>query len=334
MLLLAYAVAALFGGGRKDEGGKAEGGKAEGGKAPSPPFLPGRIGERLVSTDAELQAAVGDPAISLVTFAVERIELSQTLELQHDVTLVGPVVLDAGAEPSPSLCGDTFLIMVGAASFVEQRVVAVHEGVNAALVNLTITRGMATDGGGGVLNHGELTITGATITGNSASRKGGGLLAKNGGMRKADAKAEASMVNRAIKKVKLFAITRDFYLRLRGRVREAKLSVDAPAPAPSPPVFELKGVHASSTAAEDEAPPPPQPSARRHRSEGHRRHRQGSGEAAESGHHGEHRRHSRHKSTHAHDDRHRSMHAHDDDEVRHTSRRRRKKRETAGATAV
>ena len=132
MLLLAYAVAALFGGGRKDEGGKAEGGKAEGGKAPSPPFLPGRIGERLVSTDAELQAAVGDPAISLVTFAVERIELSQTLELQHDVTLVGPVVLDAGAEPSPSLCGDTLLIMAGFASFVEQRVVAVHEGVNAA----------------------------------------------------------------------------------------------------------------------------------------------------------------------------------------------------------
>ena len=54
------------------------------------------------------------------------------------------------------------------------------------------------------------------------------------GMRKADAKAEASMVNRAIKKVKLFAITRDLHLRLRGRVQEAKLSVDAPAPAPSP----------------------------------------------------------------------------------------------------
>ena len=150
------------------------------------------------------------------------------------------------------------------------------------------------------------------------------------GMRKADAKAEASMVNRAIKKVKLFAITRDLYLRLRGRVQEAKLSVDAPAPAPSPPVFELKGVHASSTAAVDEAPAPPQPSARRHRSEGHRRHRQGSGEAAaEPGHHGEHRRHSRHRSTHAHDDRHRSTDAHDDDTVRHTSRRRRKKRETA-----
>ena len=143
------------------------------------------------------------------------------------------------------------------------------------------------------------------------------------------------MINRAIKKVKLFAITRDFYLRLRGRVREAKLSVDDAAPAPSPPpVFELKGVHASSTTAVDEAPAPPQPSARRHRSEGHRRHRQGSGEAAAESGRGEHRRHSRHRSTHAHDDRHRSTEAHDDDDVRHTSRRRRKKRETAGATAV
>ncbi len=58
MLFLAYAMTALFGigGGGKDggkgEGGKGEGGKADGGKAPSPPFLPGRMGERLVSTDA------------------------------------------------------------------------------------------------------------------------------------------------------------------------------------------------------------------------------------------------------------------------------------------
>ena len=52
MLFLAYAMTALFeiGGSGKDggkgEGGKGDGGKGKGGKAPSPPFLPGRMGER------------------------------------------------------------------------------------------------------------------------------------------------------------------------------------------------------------------------------------------------------------------------------------------------
>ena len=90
---------------------------------PTPPWHPGRVGERVVSTDAELRAAISDPATSLVTFAAERIVLSRTLELDHDITLVGPAVLDAAAQGF--------------------RVVHVRAGVNAALENVTITGGLA-----------------------------------------------------------------------------------------------------------------------------------------------------------------------------------------------
>jgi hypothetical protein len=137
---------------------------------PTPPWLPDRVGERVVSTDAELQRAVSDPATSLVTFAAERIVLSRTLELDHDITLVGPAVLDAAAQGF--------------------RVVHVQSGVSAALVDLTLTGGSSNYGsyfsysyyyysegcyscqldvsGGGVLNEGNLNISGATIANNSA----------------------------------------------------------------------------------------------------------------------------------------------------------------------
>ena len=65
---------------------------------------------------------------------------------------------DAGAEARAAANG-----LYGMNSLFDARVVNVHEGVNAALVNLTITGGTASYGGG-VVNLGELTITGATIT--------------------------------------------------------------------------------------------------------------------------------------------------------------------------
>ena len=127
-------------------------------RPPTPPWLPDRVGERVVSTDAELQRAVSDPATSLVTFAAERIVLSRTLELDHDITLVGPAVLDAAAQG--------FLV------------VHVQSGVSAALVDLTLTGSYDTNNavavsgrraqeweqdGIGVLNEGNMTISGATI---------------------------------------------------------------------------------------------------------------------------------------------------------------------------
>ena len=127
-------------------------------RPPTPPWLPDRVGERVVSTDAELQAAISDPATSLVTFAAERIVLSRTLELIHDITLVGPAVLDAAAQGF--------------------RVVHVKAGVNAALVDLTLTGSYDTNNAVaangrraqesgqdafGVFNEGNMTIRGATI---------------------------------------------------------------------------------------------------------------------------------------------------------------------------
>ena len=127
-------------------------------RPPTPPWLPDRVGERVVSTDAELQRAVSDPATERVTFAAERIVLSRTLELDHDITLVGPAVLDAAAQGF--------------------RVVHVKAGVNAALVDLTLTGSYDTNNAVaangrraqesgqdafGVFNEGNMTIRGATI---------------------------------------------------------------------------------------------------------------------------------------------------------------------------
>ena len=111
-----------------------------------------------MSTDAELQRAVSDPETERVTFAAERIVLSRTLELDHDITLVGPAVLDAAAQGF--------------------RVVHVKRGVNAALVDLTLTGSYDTNNAVaangrraqesgqdafGVFNEGNMTIRGATI---------------------------------------------------------------------------------------------------------------------------------------------------------------------------
>ena len=89
--------------------------------------------------------------------------LSRTLELDHDITLVGPAVLDAAAQGF--------------------RVVHVKAGVNAALVDLTLTGSYDTNNAVaangrraqesgqdafGVFNEGNMTISGATIANNSA----------------------------------------------------------------------------------------------------------------------------------------------------------------------
>src|SRR5262249_30189037 len=55
----------------------------------------------------------------------------------------------------------------------------VDAGVTAFLSGLTITGGSA-DNGAGLANHGTLTLTDCTVSGNSASNSGGGLYNLNG----------------------------------------------------------------------------------------------------------------------------------------------------------
>src|SRR5262249_30800867 len=78
------------------------------------------------------------------------------LELSHTETILGPA---AGLTVSG-----------GGLS----RVFQVDAGVTAFLSGLTITGGSA-DNGGGLVNHGTLTLTNCTLSGNSASHSGGGL---------------------------------------------------------------------------------------------------------------------------------------------------------------
>jgi len=54
----------------------------------------------------------------------------------------------------------------------------IDDGVTAKITNLSITNGMA-DYGGGILNNGQLSVTGVTMQGNHA-KKSGGAIANNG----------------------------------------------------------------------------------------------------------------------------------------------------------
>lgn len=63
------------------------------------------------------------------------------------------------------------------------RVFTVNTGVTVSLVNLTIANGSAANSGGGIANHGTLTVTNCTITGNTAapaSGWGGGIYVSSG----------------------------------------------------------------------------------------------------------------------------------------------------------
>jgi len=54
------------------------------------------------------------------------------------------------------------------------RVFTVNTGVTVSLVNLTIANGSAANSGGGIANHGTLTVTNCTITGNTGNNNGNG----------------------------------------------------------------------------------------------------------------------------------------------------------------
>src|SRR5262249_51639804 len=57
----------------------------------------------------------------------------------------------------------------------------VNAGASAAISGLTVTAGQVTGQGGGVSNSGTLTMTGSTISGSTATTKGGGLSIYSGG---------------------------------------------------------------------------------------------------------------------------------------------------------
>jgi len=89
-----------------------------------------------------------------ITLAMGQLELSRTS---------GKVTIDGGGGNVLSLSGNN-----------ASRVIQVDAGVTAEIDDLTITAGHA-DQGGGVLNLGTLSVSGSTLTGDSATNAGGGI---------------------------------------------------------------------------------------------------------------------------------------------------------------
>lgn len=82
--------------------------------------------------------------------------------LDKDLRLIGE---NSAALGPPTLDGnDAFSVLV------------VDPGVTAKVVELTITNGDAPATGGGIRNHGTLTLNSSTVTGNTAGEFGGGIL--------------------------------------------------------------------------------------------------------------------------------------------------------------
>ncbi len=110
-----------------------------------------------------IAAAVSGDAITFdaTVFATpQTITLGQAngqLEIETSLTITGPA-----AEVTVSGGG-------------KSRVFEVDSGVTASLSGLTITGGSTGFGGGGVSNYGNVTLTGCTVSGNSAG-EGGGVL--------------------------------------------------------------------------------------------------------------------------------------------------------------
>ncbi len=111
-----------------------------------------------------LRQAIADVcAGGTITFAGDHtIPLASTLTIARNMTI-------DGTGHSVTVSGDSDGDNTG-----EVQVFAVNSGVTAALQNLTVTRGMADDGGG-LYNNGALTLRNTTFFSNTANISGGGI---------------------------------------------------------------------------------------------------------------------------------------------------------------
>jgi hypothetical protein len=126
----------------------------------------------LTSLREALAYAATLPGDDVIAFAPG---LTGTFALQ--TTIYGPLTID-DATGSVTLDGGGLITLDGQG---QDRILLVAAGSTAFLAGLTLTGGVARDfdGGGAILNRGDLTITDSRITGNSAST-GGGVMNRQG----------------------------------------------------------------------------------------------------------------------------------------------------------
>jgi predicted outer membrane repeat protein len=102
-----------------------------------------------------------DPGSTIDFSVTGTIPLSSALpDLSANVTIDGP--------------GPSALTVQGGGPSSQFSVFTIDPGVTAGISGVTITGGNASEGGG-ISNQGTLTLTGCTVTGNSASTEGGGI---------------------------------------------------------------------------------------------------------------------------------------------------------------
>jgi len=121
----------------------------------------------VVSTTAELRAAVANPCVTLILMNPGTYALSAS----------GSGQLDIGADKTLRNVGGGEVIIdaVGAS-----RVIEVRNGATVELDGLTITGG-SSGNGGGIFTRGDLTVRNSTVTGNSANN-GAGVFHRSGNL--------------------------------------------------------------------------------------------------------------------------------------------------------
>ena len=119
--------------------------------------------DNFLSLREAVAAANANPGEDTITFASDVAGGTITLTLgELTLTDAARTTIDGGAA-GVTLDGNN-----------ASRIVAVNGGAQAALANLTLTRGRASYGGG-IVNGGTLAVTSSTLTGNSATYDGGGI---------------------------------------------------------------------------------------------------------------------------------------------------------------
>jgi len=105
-----------------------------------------------------------------ITFSVSgTIGLTSALPSLVTAATAGTLTINGGGAVTVTRSSSTFRIFI------------VNSGANVTLNGLTITNGLASNGGGILNNGGTLTVTNSTLSGNTATAGGGGGILNNGG---------------------------------------------------------------------------------------------------------------------------------------------------------
>jgi hypothetical protein len=114
-------------------------------------------------------AAVGAGTITLPTNLPTNLTVDSALTIPQDASIIGPTTGSGASQTN-------LLTISGGGASSNFPVFTVGSGVtNAAISNITITKGNSSTSGGAIENNGTLTLTDDTLSGNTAAASGGAI---------------------------------------------------------------------------------------------------------------------------------------------------------------